>query len=67
MLASSKASAYQREQLVSLFEAGFGAYAASKHVGVGVRTAENLWERWRVHGRLVLTKTVREMGSYLPD
>ncbi|WP_216402587.1 helix-turn-helix domain-containing protein [Arcanobacterium phocae] len=54
MLASSKASVLQREQLVSLFEAGFGPHAASRRVGVGVKTSKNLWERWCIHGRLVL-------------
>lgn len=56
MLVSSKASVEQRERLVELFERGWGSYAAAREVGVGLKTSRNLWERWRIHGRLSLVR-----------
>lgn len=56
MLSSSKASQVQRERLVELFEDGWGFTAAARSVGVGIKTASNLWERWRLHGRLALMR-----------
>lgn len=54
MLSSSKASQVQRERLVELFEDGWGFTAAARCVGVGLKTAGNLWDRWRIYGRLAL-------------
>lgn len=56
VLSSSKASQVQRERLVELFEDGWGFTAAAREVGVGVKTARNLWDRWRLHGRLALMR-----------
>lgn len=56
VLSSSKASQVQRERLVELFEDGWGFTAAARGVGVGVKTARNLWDRWRLHGRLALMR-----------
>lgn len=54
MLSSSKSFESEREALVALFEQGWGYTAAAKRVGVGLKTSQNLWDRWRIHGRLAL-------------
>ncbi|WP_216402738.1 helix-turn-helix domain-containing protein [Arcanobacterium phocae] len=54
MLVSSKATAAQREALVELFEQDWGYRSTAMRVGVGLKISQHLWDRWRIHGRLVL-------------
>ena len=57
MRARSSLSAEQREELVTLFEKGFGYRAAAYHVGVYPVRA--LFRRFLLHGKLCLVETFK--------
>ena len=65
MRSRSTLSEYQREQLVDLFEQGYGYWSAASTIKAGVKAAQRLYERWRVHGRLCLMeKPTKTQYSY---
>lgn len=61
MNSRSKISEYERATLVGLFEVGIGYVAAARRVGCGVKSARNLWDRWRIHGKLCLVRKPHNM------
>lgn len=54
MRARSSLTTQQREQLVTLFEAGIGSWAASSSMDVSRDAVRKLERRWILHGRLCL-------------
>lgn len=54
MHALSTLSEYQREQLVELFEQGYGYRSVASVFKVGVYASKRLYNQWRLHGRLCL-------------
>ncbi|WP_200831943.1 helix-turn-helix domain-containing protein [Glutamicibacter sp. JC586] len=65
MYAQSTLSEYQREQLVDLFEQGYGRMSAASKIKVGAKAAERLYERWKLHGKLCLMeKPTKTQYSY---
>lgn len=60
MRADSTLSESQREELVALFEQGFGSRAAANRVGVRYGPAQNLYQRFKLRGRLCLVRKRRK-------
>ena len=54
MRARSLLTEAQREQLVALFEEGYGYVAAAHRLGVGRGATRRLFSRFQLHGRLCL-------------
>ena len=54
--ARSYLSEQQREELVRLFEQGFGSQAAATYLGVPRYPVRKLARRWKLHGRLCLVE-----------
>lgn len=54
MHSSSSLSQSQREDLVGLFEKGFGSKSSAGVLGVSRRAVNNLYDRWCLRGRLCL-------------
>lgn len=65
MRARSSLSERQRSQLVELFEAGIGYYAAASRLGVSCDSARRLFRRFQLHGRLCLVeKPTKQQFAY---
>ena len=60
MRADSTLTASQREELVALFEQGFSYGAAANRVGVRHGPAKNLYQRFKLRGRLCLVRKRRK-------
>lgn len=54
MHARSTLTEHQREQLVELFEQGYGYRSSASLTNVGVYASKYLYNQWRLHGRLCL-------------
>lgn len=50
----SSLSLSQRDELVALFEEGFGCRSCAGVLGVSQRAVNNLYDQWRLRGRLCL-------------
>lgn len=65
MRSRSLLTQHQREQAVVLFEAGVGAKAAARQLGVSYQSVHRLEQRWKLHGRLCLMeKPSKQQFSY---
>ena len=55
-MVSSLSSLTESDQtrLVALFEQGCGAAAAASYLGLSFKPCDRFYNRWRIHGRLVL-------------
>ena len=60
MRGDSTLTASQREELVALFEQGFSYGAAANRVGVRYGPAKNLYQRFKLRGRLCLVRKRRK-------
>lgn len=66
MDARSSLTEQQREELVLLFEQGWGNQSAASRLGVARDPVRRLERRWRLHGRLCLVeKTTKASYSFL--
>jgi len=54
------ATLQQRQQALELFEAGFGAKATSTRLDLSYDIAHQLYQRWRLHGSVVLVRKTQE-------
>lgn len=65
MRARSSLSEHQREQLVELFEQGWGFAAAANHLGVTRNPVRLLYDRWMIRGKLCLVeKPTKQQYSF---
>ena len=57
MQPNSSLTTPQREQLVDLFETGFGYVAAANRLGFSVDASKQFHRKWMLHGRLCLVES----------
>ncbi|AWR20741.1 transposase [Aurantimicrobium minutum] len=57
MQPNSSLTTPQREQLVDLFETGFGYVAAANRLGFSVDASKQFHRKWMLHGRLCLMQS----------
>ena len=57
MQPNSSLTTLQREQLVELFESGFGYVAAANRLGFSIDVVKQIHRRWMLHGRLCLMQS----------
>lgn len=57
MQPNSSLTTPQREQLVDLFESGFGYVAAANRLGFSVDASKQFHRKWMLHGRLCLMQS----------
>ena len=57
MQPTSSLTTLQREQLVELFDSGFGYVAAANRLGFSSEVVKHFHRRWMLHGRLSLVES----------
>ena len=65
MRSDSSLSVEQRAAAVDLFEAGYGSRATARKLGLPFRPVNSLYDRWVLHGKMVLvTRDTKAVYSW---